>query len=193
MEWPKPTVFDARNTSPWVMQEPVRDFRPDFADNEELKKAFGITLGQGLDTFNAGMKVFEEAVPKALWASINWKNDPIVIAAKDVYLKEQKKAQKPLDKEELLEEVLDSAKKAPDFKDKATLFKLYSDIAGYTGVKVPEVPANTTNNTNNFTKIVLVGGTEQQQQSSPEVINTNNKSKIQNVLPQLKLVGGTTR
>lgn len=193
MEWPKPTVFDARNTSPWVMQEPVRDFRPDFADNEELKKAFGIALGQGLDTFNAGMKVFEEAVPKALWVSINWKNDPIVIAAKDVYLKEQKKAQKPLDKEELLEEVLDSAKKAPDFKDKATLFKLYSDIAGYTGVKVPEVPANTTNNTNNFTKIVLVGGTEQQQQSSPEIINTNNKSKIQNVLPQLKLVGGTTR
>jgi hypothetical protein len=174
------------------MQEPVKDYRPDFADNEELKKAFGIALGQGLDVFNAGMNVFEQAVPKALWVSINWKNDPIVIAARDAYLKELKKAQKPLDREELLEEVLESAKIAPDFKDKATLFKLYSEIAGYIGIKAPELPVNQTNNTNNYTKIILVGGS-QRETTSPEIINSNTKSEIPNKIPQLKLVGGTTR
>ena len=96
MEWPKPTVFDARNTAPWVtpngwgqtQSQPLA--RPDFADDEELKKAFGIELGRGKDSFNAGLEIFDQAMPKALWASVHWAKDPIVIASRDTYLKTMK-------------------------------------------------------------------------------------------------------
>ncbi len=190
MQWPKPTIFDAENTAPWVLQTPVELPKPDFADNEELKKAYGISLGQGLDTFKAGMLVFEDAVAKALWVSTNWKNDPLVIATRDAYIREQKKASKPLDKEELLEEVLTAAQIAPEFKDKASLFKLYSEIAGYTGKVAEQLPASNTTN-NNYTKIVLVGGSQQRDSNSPEkIINANPKSEISNNLPKLKLVSG---
>lgn len=190
MQWPKPTIFDAENTASWVLQTPVELPKPDFADNEELKKAYGIALGQGLDAFKAGMLIFEDAVAKALWVSTNWKNDPLVIATRDAYIREQKKASKPLDKEELLEEVLTAAQIAPEFKDKASLFKLYSEIAGYTGKVAEQLPASNTTN-NNYTKIVLVGGSQQRDSNSPEkIINANPKSEISNNLPKLKLVSG---
>jgi len=198
MEWPKPTIFDANNTSPWVSswgtpREPTPIIRPDFADNEELKKAYGIALGQGLDAFNAGMEIFNQELPKALWASLNWIRDPIAIASKDAYVQTLKKAQKPLDREELLAEVLDAAKIAPDFKDKAAFLKLYSEIAGYTGkVNIDASTINNNNTQNNFAQIVLVKGKEQTSKTiSPDRTDTNIKSKIHNSsLSPLKLVSG---
>src|ERR1700743_3896688 len=102
MEWPKPTVFDANNTAPWVSSwatpsQPTLIQKPDFADNEELKKSYGVELGRGLDSFIAGMEIFNQELPKALWASLNWARDPVVIASKDAYLQTLRKAQKPLD------------------------------------------------------------------------------------------------
>jgi hypothetical protein len=136
------------------------------------------------------MLVFEDTVAKALWVSTNWKNDPLVIATRDTYIREQKKARKPLDKEELLEEVLEAAQIAPEFKDKASLFKLYSEIAGYTGKVAEQLPVGNTTN-NNYTEIVLVGGSQQRDSNSPEkIINANPKSEISNNLPKLKLVSG---
>ena len=191
MEWPKPTVFDAKNVAPWVTNQPVSaPPKPDFADNEELKKAFGIELGRGADAFNAGMVIFDQALPKALWASVHWSKDPIVIASRDAYVQTLKKAQKPLDKEELLAEVLENAKIAPEFKDKATLLKLYSEIAGFTGPKIAIDASTTTNNTNNLTKIVLVKGSQEPMTVSNKAPDINSQSKIQNSLPNLKLVGG---
>ncbi len=204
MQSPKPTIFDARNVAPWVVREPQQlsslwgsnapsqpSPKPDFADNGELKKAFGIELGRGLDTFNAGLKVFDEVMPKALWASVNWAKDPIVIASRDAYIITLKKAARPLDKEELLAEVLEQSRFAPEFKDKASLLKLYSDIVGYTGKIAIDASTNTTNNTqnNNLTKIVLVKGSQEPEKiiKAPDM---NNQSKIQNSLPNLKLVGG---
>lgn len=195
MEWPNPTVFDARKSSPWQItqiSEPLPIPKPDFADNEELKQRYGIALGQGADVFNAGLQIFEGDVSKGLWVSTNWRNDPIVIAAKDAYLRTLKKAEKPLDKEELLSEVLTAARKSGEDRDKVAFFKLYSEIAGYTGPKINIDASTNTNNNNNLTQIVLVKGS-----SEPKTIeapNTNIKSKIQNSgLPDLKLVSGNTR
>src|SRR5206468_1899760 len=128
----------------------------------ELKQQYGIALGQGLDVFNAGLKIFNDDVSKGLWVSTNWKNDPIVNAAKDAYLKALKKQTKPLDKEELLEEVLEAARKSEEDKDRVSFYKLYSEIAGYIGKVL--IDASTTNNSNtqnNTTQIVLVKGSEQ--------------------------------
>lgn len=191
MEWPKPTTFDARNTAPWVAAPSSVPQKPDFADNEELKKEFGIELGRGLDTFNAGLKVFDQAMPKALWASVNWAKDPIVIASRDAYVLTLKKAARPLDKEELLAEVLENAKVAPEFKDKAALLKLYSEIAGFTGkIAIDASTTNNTNTQNNTTQIVLVKGNEAPLKTIEASPDLNMKSKIQNNLPALKLVGG---
>jgi hypothetical protein len=190
MEWPKPITFDARNVASWVA-EPTYSAppRPDFADDEELKKAFGIELGRSLDSFNAGLAVFDQAMPKALWASVHWSKDPVVIASRDAYVATLKKAQKPLDREELLAEVLENAKTAPEFKDKAALLKLYSEIAGFTGPKIAIDASTTTNNTqNNYAKIVLVKGS--QEPTNNKAPDMNSQSKIQNSLPPLKLVGG---
>lgn len=184
-------IFDAKAIDPWqspVVVQPI--VRPDFADNEQLKQAFGIELGKGKNSFDAGVEVLKDTA-KGLWASTHWMNDPLVHAAKDVYLKSLKLVEKPLDKEELLAEVLASAKLAPDFKDKASLFKLYSDIAGFTG-KQGEVNPVFNNNTTNVMQIKLVGGSEKS-----EIIDaapTNHKSKMQNdenSIPKLKLVGGS--
>lgn len=200
MEWPKPNVFDATNVAPWVSNswgdprpsEPI--VRPDFADNEELKRAYGVALGQGLDAFNAAMEVFSQELPKALWASLNWIKDPVVIGAKDAYLKTLKAFQKPLDKEELLAEVLEGARGSLEDKDRVAFLKLYSDIAGYTGKIAIDASTTTNNNTqNNTTQIVLVKGSEDRPAlKSPSSPDTNIKSKISNSgLPQLKLVGGS--
>lgn len=197
MEWSNPTVFDATNTAPWVsnswteQRAPEPIIRPDFADNEELKKAYGVALGQGLDAFNAAMEVFNQELPKALWASLNWIKDPIVIGAKDAYLKTLKQAEKPLDKEELLAEVLETARLAGEFKDKAALLKLYSEIAGFTGKIAIDASTVTNNNTqNNTTQIVLVKGRDEPPKATAS--SDNSKSKIyNNMLPALKLVGGS--
>lgn len=183
-------IFDAKVVDPWqspVKVQPIA--RPNFADNEELKQAFGIALARGKNSFDAGVETLQDTA-KGLWASTHWANDPVVIAAKDAYLKSMKKAEKPLDKEELLAEVLSTAKIAPDFKDKAALLKLYSDIAGFTGKTNIDASTNF-NNTNNVMQIKLVGGSEK---SKFEASDTNPKSKMQNdenFLPKLKLVGGS--
>lgn len=195
MEWPKPNVFDANNTSAWGNPSQVSPIvRPSFADNEELKIAYGVALGQGLDAFNAAMAIFNQELPSSLWASLNWIKDPIVIASKDAYLLTLKKAQKPLDKEELLAEVLEGARNSIEDKDRVAFLKLYSDISGFTG-KIAIDASNTTNNNtqNNTTQIVLVKGRSEERSELKTISPDNNsKSKIQNNgLPALKLVGGS--
>jgi hypothetical protein len=185
--------FDARKVDPrpydpWQQRASVAPPRPDFADDEELRKSFGIALGKGLEAFPAGLELFPKETSKALWASVHWLNDPIAVAARDAYKKTLKSFEKPLDKEELLQEVLIRARKAPEDRDAATLFKLYSEIAGFTG-KVE--PANVNNNTNNTMKITFVSGTPKE---TPKVIDhvSSDKSKILNEdTVKLKLVGGT--
>lgn len=184
-------MFDARRIDPWQSPQAVTPIpRPDYADDEELKKEYGINLGKGLNSFDAGLALFAGETAKGLWASVHWVNDPLVIAAKDIYLKSLKKLEKPLDKEELLFEVLARARKAEDDKDSALFFKLYSEIAGFTG-KVADIAPTFNNNTTTVMQIKLVGGSEKSVLDAAP--NSNVKSRIQNdenLLPRLKLVGG---
>lgn len=195
--------FDARKVVPtqsppvnvWGSPPvPTEQWKPDFADNEQIKQAFGVALGRGLDHFKAGMELFEQKLPEALWASIHWKNDPIVIASRDAYLKTLKKLTPALDKEELLHEVLAAARSAREDRDRVQFFKLYSEIAGFTG-KV-SIDASTNFNTNNNTmKITLVKPEQKTIQHSSNPNNLNTESKILNdELPiKLKLVGGSSK
>lgn len=189
------TPFDARKIdprdNPWQQrssyQEPPR---PDFADDEELRKSFGIALGKGLEAFPAGLELFPKETSKALWASVHWLNDPIAVAARDAYKKTLKSFEKPLDRDELLQEVLVSARMALEDKDRCSLFKLYAEIAGFTG-KVD--PVNVNNNTNNTMKITFVSGTPKEATKTIDAsYNSSDKSKILNEdTVKLKLVGGT--
>lgn len=186
-------------TPPW---------RPDFADDESLKQAFGILLAKGKNTFDAGMELFNEELQKALWVSVNWAADPIVEASKDIYLQTLKKAEKPLDKEQLLAKVMAFADERILTKDGVAVplveakvrldaLKLYSEISGFTGRVVVDASTNinSNNTTNNLMKIVLVKAENKEQQ--PKLIEASNtESKIHNQeLPPiaLKLVGGSSR
>lgn len=194
MEWPKPTVFDAKNTSPWAVRTPQEIPKPVFADDEELKMAYGVALGKGLDAFNAAMEVFNQVLPNALWASLNWIKDPIVIGSRDGYLRSIKKAEKPLDKAELLAEILQTARQSEEDKDRIAALKLYSEILGFTGPKIAiDASSNINNTQNNTTQIVLVKGSEERTSiKTIEAPDNNSQSKIHNSgLPNLKLVGGS--
>lgn len=193
--WLNPSTFSVAPPSPWATPvEPAKPYKPDFADDEALKQAYGVALGKGLKAFDAGMQLFNDELPKALWASLNWVGDPVVIAASDAYKQTIKKLQKPLDKEQLLAKILDFYEATSlDPKEQLNSLKLYAEVSGFTG-KI-DINASTINNntTNNLMKITLV---KAEHKDAPRDVTPNIKSKIQNeeMLPMpLKLVGGTSR
>lgn len=139
LAWPsvKPVV------SPWAKPADPPAIQA-YQTDEKLKQAYGIELAKCTNPFEAGCKVFGEETSKALWASFNWLTDPIVVASRDIYLKNIELNQKPLDREQLAAKVLALAegekvlvngvmRSTIEAKDRATFFKLYSDILGYTG------------------------------------------------------------
>lgn len=56
-------------------------------DEVNLKKAFGTQLGTGKQAFDAACEVCKNNTSQALYISQHWLNDPIVIAAKEFYIK----------------------------------------------------------------------------------------------------------
>jgi len=184
------TVFETniapKQPSLWDVQAPQAIPRPDFADDEELKKAYGIAMGEGLAPFNAALRVFKDNQPQALWAINNWRNDPVVIASRDAYLSTLRKARKPLDKEELLEELLTSARAAIKDADRMAFFKLYSEVAGFTGKASVSVDASTNfSNTDNSVKIVLVKGAGKEAPS--KIVEASPINNAQSKMPNLEL------
>lgn len=192
------------STSPWssgaIQQAPV----PAWQSDEALKKQFGIELAKAQNPFEAACKIAGEDTAKALWISSNWLADPVVIAAKDVYLKTVELSAPPLDREQLAAKVLalaDEKVLSPklgclvptvEAKDRIAAFKLYSEILGYTG-KV-EIDNSTKTFNHNEMTIKLV----RPQEAKPVVVNQapNTKSEIVNESPSpitLKLVGGISR
>lgn len=187
--------------SPWTVGKAT--FIPQaYQSDDNLKKSFGIELAKTANAFEAGCKVFGEDTSKALWASVNWINDPIAIASRDIYLKTVDLSSPPLDKDQLAAKVLALADEkilkngilvpTIDAKDRIAALKLYSEIQGFTG-KV-EVDASTKTFTHNEMVIKLVKAEEKK----PVVINStpNVKSEIKNETNSpitLKLVGGASR
>lgn len=169
--------------APWaVTQAPAPQ---PYQTDENLKKQFGIELAKSTNPFEAGCKVFGDETSKALWASVNWMTDAIVIASRDAYIKTLELSLPPLDKEQLAAKVLALADEkilkngvaypTIEAKDRIAAFKLYSEIMGYTG-KV-EIDNSTKTINNNKLEIILVKAEEKK----PVVIDAPNvKSKILN-------------
>jgi hypothetical protein len=198
MDW----NFDAKQHAPWAIKpEPAPVWRPDFADDDELKAVYGIEWARQPDAFKAGLTVFNDAVNFSLWASQHWTKDPIVVASRDAYAITMKKAEKPLTKEELLSKVLafsdekdTQGRPLVEAKERLNALKLYSEIQGFTGKIDINASTNTINNTNNTMKILLV---KPESKEEPKVIKASNaKSEMSNEEPPiiaLKLVGGGSR
>ena len=187
--------------SPWTsgaIQKAPEPVLQAYQTDEELKKKYGVELAKANNPFEAACKLFDEAeTSKALWVSFHWLNDPVVVAARDVYLKTVAETAKPLDREQLAAKVLALSEEkillngvmrpTIEAKDRIAALKLYSDILGYTG-KV-EIDNSVTNNTLNEMTIKLV----RPDAAKPTVIidNPNPKSEIVNNEPSpisLKLV-----
>lgn len=191
-ECPKGSVAPA---NPWAEPIKVVDLPlPDYANDENLKKSFGLELGKGSKPFQAALAISDGNAAKALWISNNWITDPLVIATRDVYIESVKSVAKPLDKEQLLARLLEfSDEETIEAKERLQALNLYAEIAGFKG-KAAETAANNniTNNTfNKITKVVLVSPKQNQSDN-----NINTQSKMQNVeIPSipLKLVGGVSR
>jgi hypothetical protein len=195
IEKPKAEVFapsggwgaQAAVVAPWVTaapQEAPETVEQPYQSDEGLKKLFGIELAKAANAFEAACKLFNETeTQKALWVSYHWIADPVVIAARDVYLKTVTDNAKPLDREQLAAKVLALSEEkifsqkhgsyvpTIDAKDRIAALKLYSDILGYTG-KV-EIDNSITNNTLNELTIKLV----KPEQSKPSIVIDNAPNK----------------
>lgn len=158
-----------------------------YQTDENLKKQYGIELAKANNPFEAARKVFGDN-DKAVWASINWLSDAIVIASRDAYLKTLEVSQPPLDREQLAAKLLALADEkiltdrgilvpTIEAKDRIAALKLYSEVLGYTGkVEINNSTTKTINN--NKLEIILVKADEKK----PVVIDNapNAKSEILN-------------
>ncbi len=189
---PEPVV------APWAVA-PTPQAQP-YQSDENLKKLYGIELAKTENPFEAACKLFADETDnnKALWISFNWLTDAVVIASRDVYLKNLELSQPALDREQLAakvlalaegEKVLINGKKVPtiEAKDRISAFKLYSEILGYTGKVEIDNSTKTFNHNEMVIKLVKAEDTK------PAVtVVPNAKSEIVNdVVPPpvtLKLV-----
>lgn len=123
----------------WKDWTPPKPQEPEWAGDEEKKKLFGIELAKGHPSqYLAACSIFDDA-SNALWASINWLNDPIVIAARDLYLKTVQADTTLLDKSQLATRLLQFAEERhpingfpiveADIRLKA--YELYAKVQGF--------------------------------------------------------------
>lgn len=114
---------------------------PEIKDEAEVKKAFGMALGQGKQAFEAALSACGDNTNVALFISQRWLTDPIVIASKDLYLKTVYNSNALLDQDELaakLLEMVEQRDRTNNFymlegKDRLAALKLYAEVRGYTG------------------------------------------------------------
>ncbi len=137
------------------------------------------------------MKVFPTNTNSALWASVQWLADPLVLASRDIYLDNVKISNNLLDKEALAARILAFAEEKDssnrfyicEARDRLSAYKLYSEVCGFTG-KVADI-TNTNNFTNNELKLVLIPAPEKE----TKVIEVEQEEVSAPVLPlNLKLV-----
>lgn len=131
-------------------------------DEDTLKKAFGIELARNPgQPFQAALAIFGDDTGLALKASQLWVRDPVVIAARDVYLGEHGAEIKLATKDELAAKILNFAdeKNAEetrylhDGKDRLTAYKLYAEVMGY--IEKPQV-VNNNNNVVTSNRVMVV-------------------------------------
>lgn len=204
--WSPPTGSFECKPNPWVAQSVVASVdQSSWRDDPVKKRLFAQELPKHSGPFDAALVVFGADTASALWASVHWMSDPIVLAA----TKEVVKINKILDKNELCHKLLNiSDEKSPqgyyviEAKDRIACLKLYAEIQGYVG----KVEAATFNNfANNNLKVVFVKPDNDhhkmktikpiddqfvtdeiiEQEPEPEVIQNSNNFKP---LPKLRMV-----
>lgn len=191
MPWSFPDTFHA---IPLIVTANVADWKND----SELKTQFAIALGEGKNPFEAAISVFGKETNKALYASTNWINDPIVTQAKQEFAEVTDIPQKALDRDQYAAKILETAEErilfngnevyALDGKDRVAALKLYGEARGFINNKT-EIN-NTINNSNRFMEIKFV---EPEKKDNVKIIDASPSIEPENILEnspiKLKLVG----
>jgi len=128
--------------------------------DEALKRAFGAELLRHQKPFQAALALIADT-GQALWASVHWLADPVVLASKEAAHNANAGANL-LDKEALAAKLLEFAnEKDPsqrfyvvEAKDRLAAYKLYAEIQGFIGNKI-DINAST-NTINNLMQIKFV-------------------------------------
>lgn len=192
--------------SPWA----IRDFivqpqvivvgiNDDWKNNIELKRQFAIALAEGNNPFESACIVFGKETNKALWASQNWINDPIVTETKQEYTEIATPKRVLLDKDALSLRLLTFSEEkltyngneiyAAEAKDRLAALKLYAEICGFINNKT-EINNNNFNTKNNFMEIKFV---EPEKKEKEIKVIDHQKIQEENILEtspiKLKLVG----
>lgn len=162
----------------------------DWKHDEALKRAFGAELLRHQKPFQAALALIADT-GHALWASVHWLADPIVLAAKEAAHNANAGANF-LDKDALAATLLKFAEeKDPtqrfyvvEAKDRLAAYKLYAEIQGFIGNKI-DINAST-NTINNVMQIKFVKP-EKTQETIVEASSDDNQAEAK--LPiNLKLV-----
>lgn len=147
----------------WKAPDPVM---PEWANDPTKKKLFGVELAKGhASPFLAACAIFSEA-SGALWASINWINDPEVLAARDIYQETVELDTTLLDKDQFAAKILkiaDDRHIASD--DLIKYLELYAKVRGFLK---PDNVGNTTVSINEI-KVKFVKP-EIREQPKPSII-----------------------
>ena len=202
---PKQRFFDVE-PSLWVAapsgwgSPPVAEVprRPDFADDENLKKLYGIELAKNEDTFAAAIVIFPQNTGNALWASRNWVIDPAVIASRDIYKQKIDAEGLMLSKDQLAAKLLKMEQERHpnnprvflhDSKDRLACLKLYAEVQGWIG-KAADVQVNNSF-TNNEMRIKFVEAEKKEAFAVPKnrVIEHDGEEKFDPLNLKVKLVG----
>lgn len=166
-------------------------------DDVELKKLFGIALAQNhKNNFEAAVSIFPNEANKALWASTNWVNDPIVIEAKQNYTEVTTPQTVLLDKAQLGATLLEFSREKINFngnevyaaeaKDRLKALELYAKIQGFINDKTDII--NNVNSNNKFMEIRFVE--PEKKEKTIEHTETLKETNILDSSPiKLKLVG----
>lgn len=167
-------------------------------DDAELKQAFGIALAQKFkNPFEAACSIFGKETQKALWASTQWLNDPIVAEAKKNYTDVVTEKVEIPTKEQLSIRLLTFAEEkvlvngnelyAAEAKDRLAALKLLAELQGYINNKT-EIN-NTINNRPNFMEIRFVEPSKDKEVKVIEHDNSKEENILENSPIKLKLVG----
>lgn len=191
---PDNRYFEVKPPSPW----PTETIKKPQIDNDELKKKeFGVELAKGLKPFDAGLEICGNNTADAVWISLNWLSDPIVLAARDTYSKLVELETPLLDKNQFAARLLkvseekdeETGRYLIDAKDRLKALELYGKTQGF--IDKPEDHSNKTFVNNGLT-IKIVKSENQNEEKiidlAPEKAGL--EPSVSNALPlKLKLVG----
>lgn len=166
---------------------------PNIDNADEVKKLFGIALGQGKDPFSAALDATNNNTNIALYVSQRWLLDPIVVASRDLYSKTVHNSDELLDADQLASKLLEMAEERNasnsfymlEGRDRLKCLELYAKIRGYDKSAAPSI-SNTVNN------MVVKFVAPEKKDNSQQIDNQQLSNELNNKSPlKLKLVSSS--